>query len=122
MTIADVALVSIPVSDPERAVRFYRDALGFDVVRDDRSVPGMRWLQLAPAGAGSQLTLATWFETMPPGSLRGLVFSCDDVEGEHARLVAAGADSVEPPARKPWGLEAVVCDPDGNELVLSQRP
>lgn len=50
MAVTGVAVVSVPVSDPERAKKFYVDALGFEVVRDDSSMPGMRWVQVGPRG------------------------------------------------------------------------
>ena len=40
--------------------------------------------------AAASLSLVTWFEQMPPGALQGVVFEVDDVDGEHARLTAAG--------------------------------
>jgi catechol 2,3-dioxygenase-like lactoylglutathione lyase family enzyme len=49
MTVSSIAVVSVPVSDPERAKAFYVDTLGLECVRDDTSVPGMRWIQVAPA-------------------------------------------------------------------------
>jgi len=42
--ISGVAVVSVPVSDPERSKGFYVDQLGFDLVRDDDSMPGLRWV------------------------------------------------------------------------------
>jgi catechol 2,3-dioxygenase-like lactoylglutathione lyase family enzyme len=118
MTVRDVVVVSIPVSDPQRALLFYTDTLGFELLRDDSSVPGMRWLQVAPAGGTTALTLVTWFDSMPAGSLQGLVFASDDVHGDHAKLAARGARFDGPPERRPYGVEAVLRDPDGNALVL----
>jgi catechol 2,3-dioxygenase-like lactoylglutathione lyase family enzyme len=48
MPVNDVDVVSVPVSDPERARRFYVDTLGFELTRDDESIPGMRWIQCRP--------------------------------------------------------------------------
>ena len=47
MTINNITVVSVPVSDQERAKAFYVDTLGFEV-REDRSMPGMRWVLVAP--------------------------------------------------------------------------
>jgi catechol 2,3-dioxygenase-like lactoylglutathione lyase family enzyme len=118
--INDVQVVSVPVSDPEQARRFYVDVLGFELTRDDESIPGMRWIQVRPPTGTTSLTLVTWFDSMPAGSLRGLVFVCDDLEAEHERLSAAGVSFEQPPQQQPWAYEAVVCDPDGNRLVLQQ--
>jgi catechol 2,3-dioxygenase-like lactoylglutathione lyase family enzyme len=78
MSIQEVRVVSVPVSDQERAKRFYLDTLGFELVRDE-SVPGMRWIQVKPPTCTVSLRLVTWFESMPPGSLHGLVLGSDDL-------------------------------------------
>lgn len=121
MSIEDVAVVSVPVSDPERARRFYVDTLGFALTRNDESIPGMHWIQVKPGSGTTSLTLVTWFESMPAGSLRGLVLVCDDLRAEYERLLAAGVPFDQPPEQQPWALEAVMRDPDGNALVLQQR-
>jgi len=120
MAVTNVAVVSIPVSDQERAKKFYVDALGLELLRDDSSIPGMRWIQVAPPGGGTQLTLVTWFESMPAGSLRGLVLKVTDLQATYEALTARGVEFGGPPTRQPWGIETVVHDPDGNGIVLQQ--
>jgi catechol 2,3-dioxygenase-like lactoylglutathione lyase family enzyme len=120
MPASNVTVVSVPVSDQDRAKKFYTDALGFRLLRDDDSVPGIRWVQVAPPGGGTALSLVTWFDTMPAGSLRVLVFSVDDLQAEFERLSGMGAEFEQPPVQQPWATEAVLRDPDGNELVLQQ--
>jgi catechol 2,3-dioxygenase-like lactoylglutathione lyase family enzyme len=120
MAVQDVKVISVPVSDQERAKAFYVDRLGFELKRDDDSVPGIRWLQVAPKGGSTSLTLVTWFETMPPGSLQGLVLGADDLERECERLAADGVEFDRPLQEQPWGTEAVIRDPDGNQLVLQE--
>jgi catechol 2,3-dioxygenase-like lactoylglutathione lyase family enzyme len=115
-----VTVVSVPVSDQERAKSFYLDRLGFELVRDDASVPGLRWLQVKPAGSATSLTLVDWFDSMPAGSVRGLVLAVDNLAGEYERLSAHGVEFDTPPQQQPWGTEAVFRDPDGNEFVLQQ--
>jgi catechol 2,3-dioxygenase-like lactoylglutathione lyase family enzyme len=118
MAITDAIVVSVPVSDQERAKTFYVETLGFELL-SDASVPGMRWLQVAPKGGRTSLTLVTWFPSMPAGSLRGLVLRSDDVQADYARLQAAGVQFDGPPESRPWGaVETVFRDPDGNEFVL----
>lgn len=121
MSVQKIVVVSVPVTDPVRARHFYVEALGLDVIRDDSSVPGMHWIEVAPRGTDTALTLVTWFDTMPPGSLQGLVLASDDVTGDHARLSALGVEFEQAPEVRPYGVEAVVRDPDGNRLVLLQR-
>jgi len=120
VAIQNVTVVSVPVSDQDRAKAFYVDKLGFELVREDDSVPGFRWVQVAPAAGGTALTLVTWFEPMPAGSLRGLVLTSDDLQKDYEELVAKGVEFGQPPRRQPWATEAVLHDPDGNSLVLQQ--
>jgi catechol 2,3-dioxygenase-like lactoylglutathione lyase family enzyme len=120
MPLQDVTVVSVPVSDQDRAKAFYVNTLGFQLIRDDDSVPGIRWVQVASQPGATALTLVTWFGTMPAGSLRGLVLACDDLDAEYQRLHAAGVQFDSPPQQQPWATEAVFRDPDGNMLVLQQ--
>jgi len=120
LTVANVAVVSVPVSDQERAKAFYVDTLGMRLVRDDSSIPGMRWVQVAPPSGGTQLTLVTWFDSMPAGSLRGLVLRMGDLQGTYETLAKKGVRFDGPPTQQPWGLETTIYDPDGNGIVLQQ--
>src|SRR5262245_39331538 len=120
MAIQDVTVVSVPVSDQERAKQFYVDTLGFELMRDDDSVPGIRWVGVGPKGGTTSLTLVTWFDSMPPGSVQGLVLTSDDLQAEYERLVGKGVKFDGPPQARPWGTETVLYDPDGNGLVLQQ--
>jgi catechol 2,3-dioxygenase-like lactoylglutathione lyase family enzyme len=114
-----VSVVSVPVSDQERARTFYVDRLGFEVVADATFGPGMRWLQVAPPGSTTTFALVTWFDEMPAGSLRGLVLDSDDLDATRADLVARGAE-VSEPSDQPGGRFCFVTDPDGNVLGLHQ--
>jgi catechol 2,3-dioxygenase-like lactoylglutathione lyase family enzyme len=120
MAVQDVTVVSIPVSDQERAKAFYVDTLGLELVRDDDSVPGIRWIQVTPKAGTTSLTLVTWFESMLPGSLQGLVLSSENLQADYEALRAAGVQFQGPPQQQPWATEAVLFDPDGNSLVLQQ--
>src|SRR6516225_3021356 len=121
MAIQEVAVVSIPVSDPARAKAYYVDVLGLELVREDDSVPGFHWIQVAPKGGTTALTLVTWFESMPAGSLRGLVLRSPDLRSDYEALVAKGVEFEGPPSRTPYAeAETVFRDPDGNGIVLQQ--
>ena len=121
MAIKEVAVVSVPVSDPRRAKEFYTGVLGLELVREDDSVPGFHWIQVAPEGGTTALTLVTWFESMPAGSLRGLVLRSRDLRADYEALTAKGVQFEGPPSRTPYAeAEAVFRDPDGNSIVLQQ--
>jgi catechol 2,3-dioxygenase-like lactoylglutathione lyase family enzyme len=120
MTVTQVQLFSVSVSDQDRAKTFYVDTLGFDLVRDNPMGPGQRWVQVAPKGAQTGLTLVTWFETMPPGSLKGLVLETDDLDGEVALLGSRGVAFQGGVQDAPWGRFVTFDDPDGNGIVLQE--
>ena len=82
---------------------------------------GMRWIEVAPQGSATSLTLVTWFEAMPPASLQGLVFAVDDVHATYNELLAKGVPFDFAPREMPGGLQAVFRDPDGNGFVISGR-
>ncbi|AWT44639.1 MULTISPECIES: VOC family protein [Streptomyces] len=117
MTITHASFVTLPVTDQDRALRFYTDVLGFEVVVDRQMPPG-RWLQVAPKGAQTVFTLSGpdmgGFE---PGSARGIMLVTTDVDADCARLTAAGT-AVQGPDDVPWGRMASFTDPDGNGLML----
>jgi catechol 2,3-dioxygenase-like lactoylglutathione lyase family enzyme len=122
MAIKGVTVVSVPVSDPERARRFYVDKLGMEVRLDDSSIPGMRWILIGPEGGATALTLVTWFDSMPAGSLQGLVLSSSDIRADYKMFKERGVEFVGPPKPQPWGrTETVLRDPDGNSIVLQQE-
>ena len=66
-----VAVVSVPVTDQDRAAAFYTEHLGFRVIEDAPMGPEMRWVQLAAGDAPTTLTLTTWFDTMTARCGRG---------------------------------------------------
>ncbi|GIF23240.1 catechol 2,3-dioxygenase-like lactoylglutathione lyase family enzyme [Actinoplanes tereljensis] len=122
MTITHIDVVSLPVSDQERARDFYVGTLGFELVRQNKMGPAQQWIQVAPKGAQTSITLVTWFDTMPAGSLQGLVLHADDIDAEVAALTAKGVQMPDGVQDAPWGRYAVFTDPDGNRLVLQGRP
>jgi catechol 2,3-dioxygenase-like lactoylglutathione lyase family enzyme len=115
--ITQVQLFSLPVRDQERARDFYVDILGFEVLREAAMGPDQRWVQLAPKGGQTSITLVTWFPSMPPGSVKGTVLETDDLDGDVAALTAKGVpiDGIQ---EQPWGRFVTFDDPDGNGIVL----
>jgi catechol 2,3-dioxygenase-like lactoylglutathione lyase family enzyme len=118
VAITGIQVLSLPVSDQDRARDFYVDVLGMDLLRDAQMGPGMRWVQVAPRGSGTTITLVTWFDTMPAGSYRGLVLETDDLDGDVERLRERGLDFPDGTQQQPWGRFVTFADPDGNGLVL----
>ncbi len=122
MGVQRIQVISVPVSDQEQAKQFYTDKLGFAVVRDGTFGQDMRWVQLRPPDGGTDITLVTWFESMPAGSLKGTVLSCDDVERTVQELAARGVELGEggQVQEAPWGRWVTVDDPDGNSWIVQQ--
>ena len=114
-----IDIVSIPVSDQQAAKRFYVDVLGFELVRENPMGPDQTWVELAPAGAQTSITLVTWFDAMPPGSVQGLVIDTDDISAAHEALKSRGL-AIGDIQSAPWGRFATFSDPDGNGIVLQQ--
>ena len=123
MALTNLEVISVPVSDQDRAKSFYAGTLGFSVEMDSSfgDAP-LRWVMLRPPGSGTAITLVTWFDTMPPGSLKGSVLGCDDLEKTLAELTARGVTFAEDDIQEaPWGRWKTFDDPDGNGWVLQQN-
>ncbi|MCI3279002.1 VOC family protein [Streptomyces cylindrosporus] len=117
MNITHASFVTLPVSDQDRALRFYRDLLGFEVTAD-LDLPQGRWLQVAPKGAQTVFTLSgPGMGGFEAGSAQGIMLVTTDVDADCARLAEAGV-AVEGPGEFPWGRMASFADPDGNGLML----
>jgi catechol 2,3-dioxygenase-like lactoylglutathione lyase family enzyme len=117
MAIAHIGIVSVPVSDPDRAIAFYVGVLGFELIDDAPMGPTMRWVCVAPKGAHTQLSLVTWFPSMAPGSMKGLLFHSDALDEDIVTLTAAGVE-VSDVHQEPWGRYVTFDDPDGNGIIL----
>ena len=117
MPITRIQLLSVPVSDQDRALDFYTRVLGFTLVTDTAMGPDMRWVLVAPPGGGTMVTLVTWFPTMAAGSLKGTVLETDTLEADAAAIAATGV-TVSPVEDAPWGRFVTFDDPDGNGIVL----
>jgi predicted enzyme related to lactoylglutathione lyase len=108
----------IPVADQDRARDFSVDVLGFELLQDVEMGPSMRWVQVAPPGSQTSITLANGFESMPPGSLRGTVLETDDLEGDLERFRAKGAVIASGIEEEFWGRFFWITDPDGNGVII----
>jgi catechol 2,3-dioxygenase-like lactoylglutathione lyase family enzyme len=125
----------LSVDDHEKAIAFYRDALGFEV-RNDVSAYGMRWVTL---GSPSQPEVSIVLE--PPaadpgispsdreaiadllakGILGRLSFWTADLAGTFDRVQATGAEVVQEPMDQGWGArDCAFRDPAGNLIRITQ--
>ncbi|QBB71083.1 VOC family protein [Pseudolysobacter antarcticus] len=118
--ITHIKFVGIPVSDQDRALKFYTEQLGFEIATDQPMGPGQRWIELRVAHSTTRMVLFT-----PDGQQDRIgtffngALACDNVEATHRQLTQRGVEFVEPPTKQPWGTFAKFRDPDGNIFVLS---
>jgi catechol 2,3-dioxygenase-like lactoylglutathione lyase family enzyme len=121
MALVSFEIVSVPVADQEKSKIFYRDILGFTLLREEPMGPGAKWIQLAPAGCSTTIALVTWFDNMKPGGLQGVMLNSTDIDSDHRMLSSRGVllSAIE---QQPWGRYAMFKDPDGNGWILRQPP
>jgi predicted enzyme related to lactoylglutathione lyase len=116
-------LVSVPVSDVDRAKVFYAERVGFHLDHDHRVSDELRFVQLTPPGSGCSIAIGTGISTKAPGSVAGLQLVVADIEAARAELVGRGVE-VSEVADYPWGRFVFFSDPDGNGWAVQeiQRP
>jgi predicted enzyme related to lactoylglutathione lyase len=114
-------LVSIPVSDVDRAIAFYTEQVGFDLDHDHRISDELRFVQITPAGSGCSISFGVGITTKEPGSVVGLQVVVADVDAARAELVGRGVEASEV-EDYPWGRFTFFADPDGNRWAVQQLP
>ena len=115
-------LVSVPVTDVDRAKAFYVDQVGFNPDHDHTVSDEMRFVQLTPPGSGCSIAIGTGLGvSMAPGSVEGLQLVVDDIEAARAELAGPGVD-VSEVKDFPWGRFVLFKDPDGNGWAVQQIP
>ncbi len=132
-------IVVIPVSDVDRAKRFYEN-LGWRLDADFAAGEAWRAVQLTPPGSPSSIMFGTGLTTAAPGSVQGTFLVVDDVAAARAELVGHGVDVSEvfhfegplhvvgtegrAPGPDPQGQSyrswASFEDPDGNSWLLQE--
>jgi catechol 2,3-dioxygenase-like lactoylglutathione lyase family enzyme len=127
-------VVVIPVSDVDRAKRFYGD-LGWRLDADFVVGSGFRGIQFTPPGSPCSIQFGTGLTSAVPGSSRGLYLIVSDIEAARAELVGRGVDVSavfhragpgQPPVKGPdperrsYASFATFSDPDGNGWLLQE--
>ncbi|MCZ2812803.1 glyoxalase superfamily protein [Modestobacter sp. VKM Ac-2979] len=114
-------LVTVPVTDVDRAKAFYVDQVGFRVEQDIEVDAAHRFVELVPPGSACSIALTAGYVDAEPGSLRGVQLDVDDVHAAHATLRAGGV-AVTDVEEHPWGSFCFFSDPDGNGWSVHQPP
>ena len=113
-------LVSIPVTDVDRAKAFYTEKAGFNADHDHRVSDEMRFVQLTPPGSACSIALGTGITESEPGSAQVQIV-VSDVHAARTELVERGAE-VSEVQDFPWGSFVFFSDPDGNRWAVQQLP
>jgi catechol 2,3-dioxygenase-like lactoylglutathione lyase family enzyme len=125
----------LPQDDPDAALAFYRDILGFEV-RNDVEYGGLHWITVGPPGQpGTSVVLhppavtpgitederRTIAEMMAKGTYAGINLATKDLDGTFERLQASDADIVQEPIEQPYGVrDCAVRDPAGNLVRIQE--
>jgi catechol 2,3-dioxygenase-like lactoylglutathione lyase family enzyme len=130
-----IEVVTVPVSNVDRARDFYAQKVGFTVDIDHRINDDIRLVQLTPPGSACSIHLGKGTVDMEPGDLDGVFLVVDDVRAARAHLAKRGVDVGEilvfdegayRPAQNGESLDLVGCvffrDPDGNRWCVQQIP
>jgi catechol 2,3-dioxygenase-like lactoylglutathione lyase family enzyme len=134
-----VEVITLPVSDIERALRFYVDQVGFTLDVDYSPNDSFRVVQFTPPGSSCSIQIGKGLTDAPLGSLRNVFLVVTDLESARNRLVERGVVVGEiqhktpigawdgsfalglDPARGDYASFANFSDPDGNSWVLQER-
>ena len=137
MTVMDITIQSsfLPHDDPDAALAFYRDVLGFEV-RLDVGYGGMRWITVGPPEQpGTSIVLHPPFadpgitederrtiaEMMAKGTYAGINLATPDVDATFERLQATDAEVVQEPTDQPYGIrDCAFRDPAGNLVRIQE--
>ena len=134
-----VEVITMPVSDVDRALRFYKDQLGFHLDVDYSPNDAFRVVQLTPPGSSCSIQIGKGLTEAPAGSLRNIYLVVTDLDATRNQLLARGtpvsairhktpvgawdggfAPGLDP-VRGDYASFANFSDPDGNVWVLQER-
>ena len=126
----------LPQDDPDVALAFYRDTLGFEV-RMDVGYEGMRWITVGPADQPDTSIVLhppavdpgitdderrTIVEMMAKGTYAGINLAATDLDDTFDRVQASGAEVLQEPTEQPYGLrDCAIRDPAGNMIRIQQQ-
>jgi len=126
-------LVLVPVSDVDRAKKYYVEKCGFNLDVDHHPNEEFRVVQITPPGSACSLTIGIGLSDAAPGSYRGTHLCVADIEAARAELTGRGVEVSEirhmtpngwapgaDPEHADYGSFADFSDPDGNSWVLQE--
>src|SRR3954470_11665845 len=114
-------LITLPVTDVDRAKTFYADQFGFHVDYDQRVNENLRFVQLTPVGSACSIAIGEGLTDAEPGSVRGMQVVVPDVEVTRRGLLARGFDP-GPIQDLDWGRFLFFSARDGTGWAVQQLP
>ena len=124
----------LPHNDPDAAVAFYRDVLGFEI-RMDVGYEGKRWITVGPVGQDVAIVLyppeatpgltedeqRAVVEMMAKGTYASINLGTPDLDATFAKIEATNAEVVQEPTDQPYGVrDCAFRDPAGNMIRIAQ--
>jgi catechol 2,3-dioxygenase-like lactoylglutathione lyase family enzyme len=123
--IKHVGVVGVYVSSVDAAISFFVDRLSFEIRSDELYGEGLRWVEVAPPGAQTVLTLSqpSGPDDLQPGDTPLITFEVDDLDAAVADLREhdVDVDAERFPAPPPVPPMIFFRDPDGNRFLLVER-
>ena len=127
---ASLESVALLVRDYDEAIRFFTQAVGFELLEDEPREAGKRWVRVAPrGGAGAAVLLAraaTPEQEQAVGKQSGgrvfLFLRTTDFDADYARMRAAGVRFAEEPRHETYGKVVVFLDLYDNKWDLIGPP
>jgi catechol 2,3-dioxygenase-like lactoylglutathione lyase family enzyme len=133
-----IQVITLSVSDVDKAAAFYTQQAGFALDVDYHPVPGFRVVQLTPPGSACSLQIGAGLTDAPPGSARATYLAVTDIETAHRELTGRGVavsgirhkspiddwkGGWQPGTdaqRRDYASLADFADPDGNTWVIQE--
>jgi catechol 2,3-dioxygenase-like lactoylglutathione lyase family enzyme len=112
-------LITVPVSDVDRAKSFYVDQVGFNLDHDHVVSEELRFVQLTPPGSACSIAIGTGLTKAQPGSVQGLQVVVSDADAARRYLIERGVEASEVQDYA-WGRFVFFSDPDGNGWAVQQ--
>jgi catechol 2,3-dioxygenase-like lactoylglutathione lyase family enzyme len=133
-----LANVQVWVHDQDEALAYYTEKLGLEL-REDVTVPEMgnfRWLSVGVPGQEDvaitlmavpgppvfeEETRAQIHALLAKGASGGLFFTTDDCRATYEELKGRGVEFTQEPTEQPYGIDAGLRDPSGNQFRMVER-
>ena len=114
-------VVSVPVSDVDKAKEFYVEKLGFHL-DGDWTIEDKRYVQLTPVGSSCSIAIGQGITSAKPGSIDSILLAVKDIQKAHDALKEKGVQ-VTNVKKESWGsFHIYFSDPDGNKWQIQQKP